>query len=152
MYIKIKKGVVAEVTREKPTEGAFYEVEGNAQVGDTLDDYYIDDKNKRHRKPQRDIWLAHPERLPVTKKIVDGEIKEKPLKEQFEEGVITKSFYVAERSREIVLELAEIDNKTIRPLRACLTRMQTKEDEDYLKELEIQAENLREELKELGVN
>lgn len=54
-----------------------------------------------------------------------------------------------QRVDEIKLQLVEIDNQTVRPLRAILAGMSTDEDTEKLRELETQAAILRKELAEL---
>ena len=53
------------------------------------------------------------------------------------------------RLAEIERELAELDMKTIRPLRAKLADTATQEDTDVLNDLETQAQTLRNERKDL---
>ena len=48
-----------------------------------------------------------------------------------------------QRKQAILSELADIDAKTTRPLRAILSDVGTKEDKKKLAELEAQAETLR---------
>lgn len=53
------------------------------------------------------------------------------------------------RKKEIIAELAELDLKCIRPLRAIQAGTGTQDDEEKLAEIEDQAEQIRQQLKEL---
>lgn len=55
-----------------------------------------------------------------------------------------------EQADKIMSQLAELDNQTMRPLRAIEVGTATDEDRNKLREIEAQAETLRAELKELG--
>lgn len=55
----------------------------------------------------------------------------------------TKAELNEQRKQAILSELADIDAKTTRPLRAILSDAGTKEDKEKLAELEAQAETLR---------
>lgn len=61
----------------------------------------------------------------------------------------TKAELAQQRKQAILSELADIDAKTTRPLRAILSDAGTKEDKEKLAELEAQAETLRTELSSL---
>lgn len=47
------------------------------------------------------------------------------------------------------MKLAELDEKTIRPIRAKLSGKSTEEDEMFLNQIELQAEQYRDKIKEL---
>lgn len=55
-----------------------------------------------------------------------------------------------QRADELKRQLAELDERAIRPLRAIMAGTSTDEDKDKLREIEAQAEKLRAELEKLG--
>lgn len=56
-----------------------------------------------------------------------------------------------EQIAELKRQLAEVDDKSIRSMRAKLSGKATDEDEQFLAQLEVRAEQLRKEIKDFGV-
>lgn len=86
------------------------------------------------------------EKIPVGFKFVNGEFVELSSEEKLEKGQITKEEYETLLNEKILAELAIIDSKTVRSLRAILSGDYTQEDQIFLKELEKKAKDLRQKL------
>lgn len=86
------------------------------------------------------------EKIPVGFKLVNGEFVELPNEEKLANGQISKEEYETLLNEKILAELAIIDSKTVRPLRAILSGNYTQEDQNFLKELEKKAKDLRQKL------
>lgn len=89
------------------------------------------------------------EELPQGQKIEGGQLVSMTDEEKLADGQLSQEEYNNIQRQKIMKELDEIDRKTIRPLRAILSGLGTKEDKDFLAELETQAKAKREELEKL---
>lgn len=175
-YITIKDGIITGnyITDGKLPEGAISVKDFAGVVGDKVE-YYKNDWTRKTDvelvkegiEPMKDGYKwnsdqtgfvemsqaekiqAGLEELPQGKKIEGGQLVSMTDEEKLADGQLSQEEYNNIQRQKIMKELDEIDRKTIRPLRAILSGLGTKEDKDFLAELETQAKAKREELEKL---
>ena len=117
---------------------------------ESADTNYLEGTNEMQPR-----WVVH-DNSEVAAKIMSAVRSWTPVEDEKSELVDiteippTQDELDEQRAAEIKRQLAELDNLTIRPLRAILTGMSTSEDTEKLREIEAQAAILRTELTELG--
>lgn len=154
-FIKIKEGFVDDI-QDEYKEGYIkvrdIEKNGKPKLGDPLNFYVEFDGNSYTRLHGSDLWNLDEREIPLNLKKENGSYVEKSLQEQYECGYISENEYKYRRIEEIKQKLDSLDEKTTRPLRAILSGKGTDSDKKVLEEIELEAQQLREELQAITSN